>query len=114
LASIVIFIQTNNELLKKISQKSIMGFPFDSDRSNFLTFYAEIFGGVLLSFVYTSLVVDRKLKINNNIIEYFNISLGIAFSYFCFWATIGTLSGGGGNPIRTFAPAILMYNLDLF
>lgn len=97
-----VFIQMNPEITEQIKQKSIIGIPFVPKTEESNEFLAEFLGTFFITYVVISFLVEAKEGYN----YLYGPCVGCVF-YVCK-STLGFMSGGGFNPARSLAPAILV------
>lgn len=106
IAGLIIYLQISNEILLRISDKSILGIPFQ-EMNEISGFWAETIGAFFIVWVYVALGIDSANRKNFIV---FGTAMGL--SYFVGICTVGNISGGCFNPARSLGPSLVMGRID--
>lgn len=103
-----IYIQLNSEIMNLIKDKSIMGIPKPTSSTYEVSgIWGEILGTYLLMYVYMATCSPANIKRVSGI-----GGAAVGFTLYVIIMTVGELSGGGFNPAKSLAPAVIMGNIE--
>lgn len=103
-----IFIQLNQEDLKSISGRSILGIPgYGPNSSSTLTLYGEFLGSFFLGYIYCSMFAGNRKGLDTA-----TGAGAVAMTLFLTLLTLNEITGASMNPIRCLAPAIISGRLS--
>ena len=103
-----VYVQLSHAIMERVKDKSMMGIPRTTAPPNETgAIWGELLGTYAIMFVYMATCTMHNSKRVAGV-----GGAAVGFSVFVATMTVGELSGGGFNPARSLAPAILLGKIE--